>query len=263
MNIAIITGASSGMGREAALWLAERCPHLDEIWVIARRMERLVSLKQQLDKPVRPFALDLCRQEELLSLQRALEEEQPRVRFLVNAAGFGTIGTIEAMDKAKEQDMITLNCQALCAVTRLVLPYLSKNSRILQFASAAAFLPQPNFAVYAATKAFVLSYSRALGAELKEREIYVTAVCPGPVRTEFFDIAEQTGSIPFYKRLAMARPERVVKKAMRDSAMRRPLSVYGIAMKGVWLLSRIAPHGVLIGAMGLFSGKQKKKRQIR
>lgn len=86
----------------------------------------------------------------------------------------------------EETGMVDVNCRALTAVTRLVLPYMSENSRILQFASAAAFLPQPRFAVYAATKSFVLSYSRALAMELKSRQIYVTAVCPGPVKTEFF-----------------------------------------------------------------------------
>ena len=123
---------------------------------------------------------------------------------------------------------------------------MTKNSRILQFASAAAFLPQPGFAIYAATKAFVLSYSRALSMELKRRQIYVTAVCPGPVKTEFFAIAETTGKIPLYKRLAMADPKRVVKKALRDSMMGKPVSVYGPLMKAFWLLSKLCPHELIL-----------------
>ena len=123
-------------------------------------------------------------------------------------------GSLITADLALDEEtgMIDVNCRALTAVTRLVLPYMSENSRILQFASAAAFLPQPRFAVYAATKAFVLSYSRALAMELKPRQICVTAVCPGPVKTEFFDIAETTGEIPLYKRLVMADPKKVVKR---------------------------------------------------
>ena len=145
--------------------------------------------------------------------------------------------------------MVALNCQALCAVTRLVLPYMAKNGRIIQFASAAAFLPQPGFAVYAATKSFVLSYSRALNSELKPRGICVTAVCPGPVKTEFFDIAETTGTIPLYKRLVMARPEKVAALALRESMMGKTVSVYGPLMKAFFLLSKILPHSLLLSIM--------------
>ena len=149
--------------------------------------------------------------------------------------------------------MVRLNCEALCAVTRLVLPYMPHNSRIIQFASAAAFLPQPDFAVYAASKAFVLSYSRALGEELRDRDIYVTAVCPGPVKTEFLELAETTGQIPLYKRLVMANPRHVVRKALKDSIMGRPVSVYGLTMKVFLLLTKILPHSMILAAMGKLS----------
>lgn len=152
--------------------------------------------------------------------------------------------------------MVRLNCEALCAVTHMVLPYMSKNSRIIQYASSASFLPQPGFAIYAATKSFVLSYSLALGEELKGRGICVTAVCPGPVKTEFFDIAETTGRIPLYKRLTMADPVKVVKLAIRDSLMGKPVSVYGFLMKSFRLLCKIVPHGVILKIMSRISGKQ-------
>ena len=112
-----------------------------------------------------------------------------------------------------------------------------------------AFLPQPRFAVYAATKAFVLSYSRALAMELKPRQICVTAVCPGPVKTEFFDIAETTGEIPLYKRLVMADPKKVVKKALRDSMMGKTVSVYGFFMKAFFVLAKILPHDVILSLL--------------
>jgi len=144
---------------------------------------------------------------------------------------------------------VQVNCTALTAVTTMVLPFMPQNSRILQFASAAAFLPQPRFAVYAATKAFVLSYSRALAMELKLRQICVTAVCPGPVKTEFFDIAETTGEIPLYKRLVMADPKKVVKKALRDSMMGKTVSVYGFFMKAFFVLAKILPHDVILSLL--------------
>ena len=225
MKIAIVTGASSGMGREFIRQIANRFKGLDEIWAIARREERLEELKEEILVPLRPFSIDLTDHRELMELQTALEEERPDVKWLVNGAGFGKIGPVGEVSLYDETGMIRLNCEALCAVTHMVLPYLSGNSRVMNFASAAAFLPQPRFAIYAATKSFVLSYSRALNEELNPRGIYVTAVCPGPVKTEFFDIAETTGKIALYKRLMMAAPDKVVRTALRDSMMGRSVSV--------------------------------------
>lgn len=143
--------------------------------------------------------------------------------------------------------MVRLNDEALVAVTEMVLPYISKNSRIIQFASAAAFMPQPGFAVYAASKSFVLSYSRALAVELKKKNIYVTAVCPGPVETEFFGIALDGGKLAPIKKLTIAEPKKVVKKALMDSMKGKRISVYGPWMKAFYVLCRIVPHEILMG----------------
>lgn len=249
MKIAVVTGASSGMGREMARQIGDRFAAVREVWIIARREERLQELAREMTVPVRIFPLDLTQESALKTLEQALREQKPQVVFLVNASGYGKIGPVERLSLEDETGMVALNCQALCAVTRLVLPYMARHGRILQFASAAAFLPQPGFAVYAATKAFVLSYSRALNSELKQRDICVTAVCPGPVRTEFFDIAETTGTIPLYKRLVMAKPEKVAALALRDSMMGKTVSVYGFLMKAFELLSKILPHGLLLAVM--------------
>lgn len=249
MKIAVITGASSGMGRQAAMQIGDQLGGIQEIWLIARRGQRLEELQERMPTKVRCFAMDITLQEDRTQFARVLSEEKPVVKILVNAAGFGKIGKVEDLDGESQQEMVRLNCQALCAMTSMVLPYMSSNSRIIQFASSAAFLPQPKFAVYAATKAFVLSYSRALGAELKRRGIYVTAVCPGPVRTEFFDIAEKTGEIPVYKKLVMADARKVVQKALRDSYMGKAVSVYGITMKAFHVLCRTVPHSWLLEIM--------------
>lgn len=249
MKIAIITGASSGMGREAVFQIADRFSGIDEIWMIARRKGLLEELDGHVPVKLRSFGLDLTKMEDLNVLKNALLEAQPDVKFLINSAGYGKIGYVGELEMEAESGMIQLNCQALCAVTHLVLPYLSPNSRILQFASSAAFLPQPKFAIYAATKSFVLSYSKALGMELRKKNIYVTAVCPGPVKTEFFDIAETSGEIPLYKRLVMANPRKVVKLALRDSMMGKSISVYGITMKAFHVLSKIVPHDWILATM--------------
>lgn len=249
MKIAIITGASSGMGRQMALEIGDQFGGIDQIWLIARREDRLKELEGRTPAGIRCFPMDITSPQEREDFLQILKEEKPKVRFLVNAAGFGKIGRVEEIDMALEADMIRLNCEALCAMTRLVLPYMSQGGRIIQFASAASFLPQPRFAVYAATKAFVLSYSRALGAELKNRAIRVTAVCPGPVETEFFHIAETTGKIAVYKRLVMADPKKVVRKALRDSCAGKPVSVFGLTMKAFFLLCKVVPHSWLLAVM--------------
>ena len=248
-KIAIVTGASSGMGRECVIQLADRLAGLEEIWVIARRRKRLDDLAKKVPVPLKVLELDLRDEIAFAELEEKLEWEDPDVKFLINGAGFGKIGETEALAMEEETGMVDVNCRALTAVTRLVLPYMSENSRILQFASAAAFLPQPRFAVYAATKSFVLSYSRALAMELKSRQIYVTAVCPGPVKTEFFDIAETTGEIPLYQRLVMANPKKVVKKALRDSMMGKRVSVYGPLMKVFFLLVKVFPHDFILSLL--------------
>lgn len=248
--IAIVTGASSGMGREAVIQLADRFGEkFSEIWVIARRRERLEKLQRQVPVPLHILTLNLQDASDRKVLEEELRSHRPQVRMLINAAGFGKIGKIGALDLESETGMIQLNVEALCAVTHLVLPYMPSNSRIIQFASAAAFLPQPGFAIYAATKSFVLSYSRALREELRTREISVTAVCPGPVRTEFFDIAETTGKIPLYKRLTMADPHKVVRLALRDSMMGKAVSVYGPWMKTFAILCKVLPHPWILAIM--------------
>ena len=247
MKIAIVTGASSGMGREMVFRLADRYGGFQEIWVVGRRKERLDALDGKVPVKLRKFPLDLTKKEDLEILAAALAEKKPEVRFLVNAAGFGITGPVGSFPEEEAASMVRLNCEGLTAVTELVLPYIPDNSRILQFASAAAFMPQPGFAVYAASKSFVLSYSRALAVELKKKNIYVTAVCPGPVETEFFGIALDGGKLAPIKKITMAEPKKVVKKALMDSMKGKRISVYGPWMKAFYVLCRIVPHEILMG----------------
>lgn len=247
MKIAIVTGASSGLGREFALQIPYLYKKLDEIWVIARRRDRLVSLASEGVAPYRVFEGDLLEDSIYQDIEEALKVDRPDVRMLVNAAGFGKIGTVEtvALREPKTQGkMIDLNCRALTRMVITCLPYLSKESRIVNLASAAAFCPQPSFAVYAATKSYVLSFSRALGAELRPKEIYVTAVCPGPVETEFFDVAGKMENK--WKDAVMASPAKVVHTALNDARKKKAVSVYGMPMKGVNLAAKLVPHRAIL-----------------
>ncbi len=169
------------------------------------------------------------------------------MRMLVNAAGFGKMGTVTQIagkEPGLQPEMIDLNCRALTRLTITCLPYLTRGSRIVNLASAAAFCPQPFFAVYAATKSYVVSFSRGLGAELEKEGIYVTAVCPGPVDTEFFDVS---GKFPNkWKDAVMVPPEKVVHQALKDSRKKKPVSVYGMAMKAADLGAKILPHNLIV-----------------
>ena len=186
MKIAVITGASSGMGREFAVQVSKLYRNLDEIWVVARRTERLEELKKKLTVPVRIFDGDLGRDYIYERIEKSLDQKQAKIRLLVNAAGYGKMGLTEKLDSLDLCGMIQLNCIALTKMTHLCLPYMERGARVVQVASAAAFAPQPGFAVYAASKSYVYSFSRALRMELKKHGISVTAVCPVTGRYRVF-----------------------------------------------------------------------------
>ena len=250
MKIAVITGASSGMGREFVTQIDKAYGDiLDEIWVLARRKERLEELQKEVKTPLKMFSVDLTKESEYEEYMKALEEVKPSVGLLVNSSGFGKIGTFEEVSKESNLSMVELNCHSLTKVTYDTLPFMKKGARIINLASSAAFLPQPRFAVYAATKSYVLSFSRALKHELIRRKISVTAVCPGPVKTEFFDIAEENNQIAFYKKIVMADAKKVVEKAMKDAKIGKSKSVYGLPMQAFEILSKVVPHEIILKIM--------------
>ncbi len=231
MKIAIVTGASSGMGKEFVRQIDKK-EQLDEIWVIARRAERLEELAGECTTPVRPISLDLTEKESLERLKTMLSESNPEVSILVNASGFGKYGTYLDLTDEEIDRMIDLNAKSTVHVTYDVLPYMPEGSRILTIGSASAFQPLPEFIMYAATKSFVVSFCRALNVELRSRKITVTCVCPGYVRTEFFQVAQDTKNPTTCSNFKpMYEPEDVVRKALRDSKRGKDLSVLGLNTK--------------------------------
>lgn len=191
-RIAVITGASSGLGREFAVQI-DRMQVVDELWLIARNREALKAVAADLSTPARVLAADLARTEDITAIAEALAAAQPRVSYLVNAAGFGKFGDWETIAETDVNTMIDLNCRGLVAMTRAVLPSMDRGSRIIQVASAAGFVPLPHMNVYAATKAFVLRYTRALRWELHGTGITATALCPTWVKTGFEKVARSSG----------------------------------------------------------------------
>lgn len=246
MNIVVITGASSGIGLEFARQMDSHFKNIEEFWLVARDYHKLNQLANSLQHKCRVFAMDITQTNHLKLLEKTLQKEKGIVRMLINCAGYGIMGPFAEQDKEAETGMVRLNCEALTDMTHRMLPFMKKGSRIIQIASSAAFLPQPDFAVYAATKSYVLSFSRALARELKGRGIYVTAVCPGPVDTPFFTIAEANGSTLAIKKYTMVKAKRVVAQALRDSYDRRTMSVCSLPIQGLWLLSKLIPHDILL-----------------
>lgn len=257
MNVIVITGASSGIGREFACQMDRYFTNVDEFWLIARSRDKLKEVADSLRHRTRILTMDITKDAQLDRLEDTLQENGAVVRILVNCAGYGLMGAFETQDREGVLGMVRLNCEALTNITHRLIPYMKRGSRIIQLASSAAFLPQIDFAVYAATKSYVLSFSRALGEELQDKGIAVTSVCPGPVDTPFFDIAEKNGTTLAIKKYTMVTAQRVVAKALRDSYHKRPMSVCSLPIRIFEAGAKWIPHQALLRGMAILKSNQK------
>ena len=258
MKIAIVTGASSGMGREFVRQLSQYV-QVDEIWAVARRTGALEELKKEVSVPVRPISLDLCDSASFDAMARLLDEEKPDVRLLVNAAGFGKFGAYHRVSLEDERRMIDLNCTALVLMTRLCIPYMAPGSHILQLDSNSAWQPVPYITTYGATKAFVLSYSRAMNRELRGAGIRMMTMNPGWVKTEFFNHALQTNEgceVQHYDRLYEAAD--CVATGLKDLyKTRKDYSIHGLPVKLQVAMVKLLPHSLI---MNIWLNQQKKPK---
>lgn len=247
MNIAIVTGASSGLGAEYVRQL-DTCECLNEIWVIARRQERLAALQQEVKTGLRPLAWDLTEQRSIRQLASLLKKQKPNVRILINGAGFGKIGSYSHITPEQCDQMINLNCRAAVALTQTVLPYMHRGARILEICSSSAFQPLPYMNVYSASKAFLYRYSRALDRELAGTGIRVTAVCPFWVRgTEFIGTAKSTADSRQVNNFALSsRRENVVRRSLKDSRRGRAVSTPGFACTLHRILAKFVPGSLMM-----------------
>lgn len=193
-RVCVITGASSGIGREMAKW-ARKYFSFDEMWLIARREERLFVLKNEVEKEggvlVRVLAMDITKEESIARYKEMIESEECLISLLINNAGRGTYGPFVTTPFDELMNMLSLNVNALVHMTKISLPYMRRGSTLLNVASLAAFMPLGNFALYAASKALVLNFTIALRAELKDKGISVSSLCPGPVKSEFSFVASR------------------------------------------------------------------------
>ena len=271
MRIAVITGASSGLGREFIRQLDrenqrnieknlkcrvdEKKPEkriIDEFWIIARREERLLRAAEETECRTRIFALDLLEKSSTDVLAEALKEERPTIVVLVYAAGFGKIGPAKDIPLEDSRGMIELNCRAAVDITTVAIPYMEKGSRIIEISSTAGFQPFPCLAVYAASKSFMQIYAKTLHHELLTSGIHVTAVCPYWVKdTEFIKKAEETDSRGYGHYLFASKSKSVVKMALNDSALNMWVSTPGPVCFIHRIFAKFVPHFLMTPLMEL------------
>ena len=211
-KIAIVTGASGGIGKVFVRELTKEA--LDEIWVVGRSEQRLLALKNEFGGRITPICKDLTKNTDLLSFSDLLKNKNPSVLWLVNNAGIARMASSKEFTFSEIEQTIDLNCKAPAALINICIPFMEKGSKILNISSASAFQPVPYINLYAATKAFERSYSRALNAELKPCGITVTAVCPSWVDTDLLSKEINGKKVRFPGIVA---PEKVVRKALKDA----------------------------------------------
>ena len=237
MKIAIITGATGGLGRE---FVSESLrENIDEIWAVARNEARLNDLKEKFGDKIRPVRCDLASADDLSNLFQLMESEKPDIRLLINNAGIGKMGDSVGFDDKDVVNEIDINCKAVCLLCHHAVPFMSKGSRILNISSASSFQPVPYINLYAASKAFVRSYTRSLNVELKEKGIICSAVCPGWIDTEMLQKEYNGKPVKFP---GLVSPNRVAVKALKDSAKGKDMSVCTFFVKYEHFLSKVLPH---------------------
>ena len=248
MKIAIITGASSGLGVEFFKQMQRE--RLDEIWVIARRENRLNELKEKYGVlATKVVPMDVTTRENVEKFAALLAAEKPDVKFLINNAGFGTIGNLDESDYQTQGNIVELNVRALTELTTITLPYMSEKSYIVNVCSIASFVPNARMTVYSATKAYVMSFTKSLRFELKKRKINVTAICPGPMDTEFLAVAGiEKGTSKTFDTLPRCNVEKTAKGGLKAAKKGRCVYTPHPFFKLYRVLAKILPHAWLMGA---------------
>ncbi len=247
MKIAVITGASSGLGTEYAYAVSRLRPDIDEIWLVARRKEKLEEVAANLSKKSRVLSLDITCPDAVSEYESLLVNENAEVSLLINNAGFGKLGMFYDISTADNAGMIRLNCEALTVFTSVTLPFMNENTEIINTCSIASFAPNSRMAVYSSTKAFVMSFSRALRDELKSRKINVLAVCPGPMETEFLSLAGiGKGDSKTFDMLPRDKAQKVAINSLKASKRKKAVFCDHFFYKFYRIVSKILPTSLVM-----------------
>ena len=247
MKTAVITGASSGLGREFARQLTDAFPDIECCWLIARREDRLEAIaREMVGVETVCLPLDLCDSMSFTTLQEKLAAERPEVVMLINNAGCGYLGRMGEAETSLQTRMVDLNVRAMTAVTNLVIPYMPVGGHILNTSSIASFCPTPRMTVYGASKAYVSSFTVGLGEELRRKGVTVTAVCPGPMKTEFLDVGGIAGRSPAFEYLPYCDQVRVAAGALRAARAGRTIYTPRLFYKFYRLLAKVTPAKLMV-----------------
>ncbi len=247
MDIAVITGVTSGLGLEFLKQVTTKYPDLEQIWVIARRKDRLENICNTFNFNIKSIALDLTQKQSIAEFSNILEQTKPNIKILINNAGFGELGEFYNNNLDSQMSMIDLNNRALTAMCTVSAKYMNKGSFIVNVSSIASFAPNIRMAVYSSTKAYVTSFTRCIREELKPKKINALAVCPGPMATEFLSVAGITGGkSKTFEILPYCKPERVAKKAIERAAKGKGMYTPTPFYKFYRILAKALPHSLVM-----------------
>ena len=250
-RIAIVTGATSGVGREFVRQLdAGRGGAIDELWLVARSEGRLAEVAASCSHAARVFPLDLVRDESVDAIEAALAQAAAtgglQVMWLVNSAGFGRFGRVWQIGRAESADMVRLNCVALTQLCSVALGHMAPGSRIVNLASVAGIMVQPELSVYSATKSFVFELTRLLDYELRGTGIHATALCPKFMDTRFLDGAGEPQAVRRMTSIGFEDVRRVVSRGIAAALKGRPYCIPAPDMRACYRLTRLLPCGAVL-----------------
>lgn len=248
-KIAVITGASAGLGREFLRVIPTYFPEIEEYWLISRSREKLEDAAKIItEADVKIFPLDLSSKDSYALLEREYDMLKPEVALLINNAGCGYLGNVGDGELERQSAMIDLNLGGLTAVTHLTVPYMVRGSKIINISSIASFCPNPRMTVYSATKSFVTAFSLGIGEELKERGITSTAICPGPMDTDFIVSGGIKGQSKTFDRLPYCSPEKVARGALKAAKKCRSVWTPTLFYKFYRLVAKLVPVKLMMKA---------------
>ena len=260
MSVAIITGASGGIGSEFARQLAT-LGLIDEFWFVARSEDKMKKLADELGVRAKIIGADLTCEDGINKVREALDAEKPEVKFLINASGFGNFGAFDELSEKEIVQMIDLNVKALVLLTHITVPYMEPGGRIIQLGSGSCFTPLPYFNIYSSSKVFVLHYTKSLNYELKKYGVRATCFCPGWVGTDFLDKSVANGNTHPKKIKPVLNCEKVVRGCIKASVKGKSMYVTGKYTKFQHVLFKLVPDYILSRIwLGMLTGKRKEEK---
>ncbi len=246
MKIAVITGASAGLGREFLRAIPEYFPEIEEYWLISRSREKLETAAAEYKIKTKIFPLDLTIDASYGKLEREYDILKPEIALLINNSGCGFLGDVGQGELSRQTTMIDLNLKGLTAVTHLSIPYMTRGSHIINVSSIASFCPNPRMTVYSSTKAFVTAFNFGLGEELKPLGITSTAVCPGPMDTDFIYSGGIKGESNTFDILPYCSPKKVAEGALKSAKKGNRVYTPKFFYKIYRFIAKILPTNLMI-----------------